>query len=309
MERNFEENLKHHESGSLAERAGSAMPYPGAESQQEEIQEDTYYFDDEQVDGLEAKDAYLESIMDYMAEGNPGSSSVIEPQANDNLLEDYLLQINHDEEDNFVTNVSIRQSLQRLQQDFYGDDSVQQLIADDSEIVLENNASGADGGLEGVDDGPNFAEHLEQLHNVMQHKSRSEMLGAASSSKEATSSLQDAPKKNTKVLQKKLNIAEKKLAQKMPKFKELNDRLQNNEQVCHKLIATQTKSAGSSSGNDSEIFSSCYQHFLEQLPSIQGDEIDEEDVERQQQSVQDYIASQCGPSGHSIAEQLLCHFY
>lgn len=58
------------------------------------------------------------------------------------------------------------------------------------------------------------------------------MLGAASSSKEVTSSQQDAPKKNTKVLQKKLNIAEKKLAQKMPKFKELNDRLQNNEQVC-----------------------------------------------------------------------------
>lgn len=88
------------------------------------------------------------------------------------------------------------------------------------------------------------------------------MLGAASSSKEVTSSQQDAPKKNTKVLQKKLNIAEKKLAQKMPKFKELNDRLQNNEQVCQKLIATQTKPAGATSGNDGEIFSNCYQHFL-----------------------------------------------
>lgn len=120
MERNFEENLKLHKSGSLAQRTCSAMPYPRAESQEEEIQEETYYFDDEQADGLEAKDAYLESIMDYMAEGNPSSSSVIDPQANDNLLDDYLLQINHEEED-----ILVRQSLQRMQKDFYCDDSVQ----------------------------------------------------------------------------------------------------------------------------------------------------------------------------------------
>lgn len=58
--------------------------------------------------------------MDYMAEGNPSSSSVIDPQANDNLLDDYLLQINHEEED-----ILVRQSLQRMQKDFYCDDSVQ----------------------------------------------------------------------------------------------------------------------------------------------------------------------------------------
>ena len=162
MERNFEENLKLHESGSLAQRPCSAMPYPRAENQEEDIPEETYYFDDEQADGLEAKDAYLESIMDYMAEGNPGSSSVIEPLANDNLLDDYLLQINHEEED-----ILVRQSLQRMQKDFYCDDSVQQLIADDSEIVQENNAFCTESVLEGLDDSASLVENFKKMNNMM----------------------------------------------------------------------------------------------------------------------------------------------
>lgn len=61
----------------------------------------------------ETKDAYLESIMDYMDKDNVGTSSNVKqtPIGNENYLDDYLLQINHDEPDSSI----IRQSLQRMQ--------------------------------------------------------------------------------------------------------------------------------------------------------------------------------------------------
>lgn len=105
-----------------------------------------------------------------------------------------------------------------------------------------------------------------------------------------------------------MNIAEKKLAQKMPKFKELNARFKNNEEMCFKLIGSQSTSSGAAKGSENEIFSKSYQHFVQQV-QLQDEEMDDAAVDKQQQEIQAYIANQCGPGGEGIAEQLLCHFY
>lgn len=186
--------------------------------------------------------------MDYMADGNPHSASVLEPGAHDHFLDDILLQENQDDEDEHL----VRQSLQRMQQDFYGDDSVQQLIADDNDQVPDSTYT--ESLLEGLDESASLVESFNKISKMMQQKSRSE-LSANPSTKE---SIQDQPKKNTKVLQKKLNIAEKKLAQKMPKFKELNARFKNNEEMCYKLIGAQSKSSEGAERSESEIFSNSY---------------------------------------------------
>lgn len=68
----------------------------------------------------------------------------------------------------------------------------------------------------------------------------------------------DQQKKSSKLLQKKLNLAEKKLAQKTPRFKDLNARYAKNEDLCHRLIQEQIKSDKDVKSTAEEIFEQSY---------------------------------------------------
>ena len=96
-----------------------------------------------------------------------------------------------------------------MQQDFYGDGSVQQLIADDSDQVPEGNNIYTESLLEDLDEHSSLIDSCNQLQHLLEQKTRPEATPGNPPTKE---NAQDQPKKNSKILQKKLNIAEKKLA-------------------------------------------------------------------------------------------------
>ena len=96
-----------------------------------------------------------------------------------------------------------------MQQDFYGDGSVQQLIADDSDQVPEGSNIYTESLLEDLDEQSSLVDSCNQLQHLLEQKARPEATPENPLTKE---NAQDQPKKNSKILQKKLNIAEKKLA-------------------------------------------------------------------------------------------------
>ena len=110
--------------------------------------------------------------MDYMANGTPASASVV-VQDNDHLFNDILLQVNHDE-DEFEL---VRQSVRRMQEDFYGDNSEQQLILNDNENAIESSNVYTESMLEQIDESAeDLADSLNKIKSLIQQKSKSDVI-------------------------------------------------------------------------------------------------------------------------------------
>ena len=178
-----------------------------------------------------------------------------------------------------------------MQKDFYGDDSEQRLIANDWEQIPEANITQSM--FQDLDANADLAESFDKIQmdqmvqEKLQQKAQPGMAGAprppqsrpesdistpSSAASSVGSNAQreaqgDQQKKSSKLLQKKLNLAEKKLAQKMPRFKDLNARYKNNEDLCHRLIQEQIKSDEDVKSTAEEIFEQSYQYFLQAIRS------------------------------------------
>jgi len=178
-----------------------------------------------------------------------------------------------------------------MQKDFYGDDSEQRLIANDWEQIPEANITQSM--FQDLDANADLAESFDKIQmdqmvqEKLQQKAQPEMAGVprqpqsrlesdistpSSAANSVGSNAQreaqgDQQKKSSKLLQKKLNLAEKKLAQKMPRFKDLNARYKKNDDLCHRLIQEQMKSDEDVKSTAEEIFEQSYQYFLQAIRS------------------------------------------